>query len=174
MDNASKAIMIGVGLFITVIIISAVLVVVNLGTGAMNNATNSMGDMLGTLTTPADWNGREKISADVVNNLLKSVEQGKFKYSVTTVTYDAANKKYAVEAVRSTAGSGYTPNTTAATSKDALGLNPTYARIGNDFLAFGRVADNTTTAAAGKEYKAYVIQSDSNSQIGVVLVRPNS
>ena len=48
MDNATKAIMIGVGLFITVIIISAVLVVVNLGTGAMNSATNSMGDMLGT------------------------------------------------------------------------------------------------------------------------------
>ena len=42
MDNAQKAIMIGVGLFITIIIISAVLLITNLGTGLINNAQGQL------------------------------------------------------------------------------------------------------------------------------------
>ena len=45
MDNAQKAIMIGVGLFITIIIISAVLLITNLGTGMVNNARTELGTM---------------------------------------------------------------------------------------------------------------------------------
>ncbi|MDD2627421.1 MAG: hypothetical protein PHR25_02655 [Clostridia bacterium] len=45
MDNAQKAIMIGVGLFITIIIISAVLLIVNLGTGLVDDATSELGTM---------------------------------------------------------------------------------------------------------------------------------
>ena len=45
MDNAQKAIMIGVGLFITIIIISAVLLIVNLGTGLVDDATGELGTM---------------------------------------------------------------------------------------------------------------------------------
>ena len=165
MDNATKAIMIGVGLFITVIIISAVLVVVNLGRGAMNNATNSMGDMLGTLTTPADWNGRENISAETVNNLLKSVEQGKFNYPVTVVKAD-----YTKLAVWTPAGNGYEKET-KANSVEGLGINPIYARVGTDFIGFKPATDDTKTVAADTTYKAYTIQSRSNSQIGVLLVQ---
>ena len=49
MDNAQKAIMIGVGLFITIIIISAVLLIVNLGTGLVDDATAELGTMATTL-----------------------------------------------------------------------------------------------------------------------------
>ena len=45
MDNAQKAIMIGVGLFITIIIISAVLLISNLGTGLINDASENLGSM---------------------------------------------------------------------------------------------------------------------------------
>ena len=45
MDNAQKAIMIGVGLFITIIIISAVLLISNLGTGLINDASENLGAM---------------------------------------------------------------------------------------------------------------------------------
>lgn len=45
MDNAQKAIMIGVGLFIAIIIISAVLLITNLGTGLINNATGELGNI---------------------------------------------------------------------------------------------------------------------------------
>ena len=49
MDNAQKAIMIGVGLFITIIIISAVLLIVNLGTGLVDDATAELGTMSSSL-----------------------------------------------------------------------------------------------------------------------------
>ena len=49
MDNAQKAIMIGVGLFITIIIISAVLLIVNLGTGLVDDATSELGTMSSSL-----------------------------------------------------------------------------------------------------------------------------
>lgn len=45
MDNAQKAIMIGVGLFITIIIISAVLLITNLGTNLINSARGELGSM---------------------------------------------------------------------------------------------------------------------------------
>ena len=45
MDNAQKAIMIGVGLFITIIIISAVLLITNLGTGLIIDAQSQLGNI---------------------------------------------------------------------------------------------------------------------------------
>ena len=45
MDNAQKAIMIGVGLFITIIIISAVLLITNLGTGLIGDAQSQLGNI---------------------------------------------------------------------------------------------------------------------------------
>ena len=45
MDNAQKAIMIGVGLFITIIIISVVLLITNLGTGMVDEASGNVGNM---------------------------------------------------------------------------------------------------------------------------------
>ena len=42
MDNAQKAIMIGVGLFITIIIIAAVMVIVNMGQGLVNDGTKEI------------------------------------------------------------------------------------------------------------------------------------
>ena len=55
MDNAQKAIMIGVGLFITVIIISAVLVVVNMGRGFITNATGQLSGALTQVTTASQF-----------------------------------------------------------------------------------------------------------------------
>ncbi len=49
MDNTEKAIMIGVGLFITIIIISAVLLIVNLGTGMMDEAGGQISGITGDL-----------------------------------------------------------------------------------------------------------------------------
>lgn len=49
MDNAQKAIMIGVGLFITIIIISVVLLITNMGTGIANEATNNVKGITNTM-----------------------------------------------------------------------------------------------------------------------------
>lgn len=45
MDNAQKAIMIGVGLFITIIIISAVMLITSAGQDMVDNSMNELGDM---------------------------------------------------------------------------------------------------------------------------------
>lgn len=49
MDNAQKAIMIGVGLFITIIIISAVLLITNMGTDIIDEAAGEVGNLSDTL-----------------------------------------------------------------------------------------------------------------------------
>ena len=68
MDNAQKAIMIGVGLFITIIIISAVLLVVNLGTGLMSDATSELGSISGSLRGQIldNWDGKLKSGSEVL------------------------------------------------------------------------------------------------------------
>ncbi len=70
MDNAQKAIMIGVGLFITIIIISAVLLITNIGTDLINNSRDQLSSISKALqsqvTSAYDgkiMNGSEVISA---------------------------------------------------------------------------------------------------------------
>lgn len=68
MDNAQKAIMIGVGLFITIIIISAVLLITNLGTGLINNAQTQLSSISKALQNQitASFDGRTLTGADVI------------------------------------------------------------------------------------------------------------
>src|SRR5574344_2840954 len=49
MDNAQKAIMIGVGLFITIIIIAAVLLITGIGTNLVNKRTTKAGNVAAQL-----------------------------------------------------------------------------------------------------------------------------
>lgn len=173
MDNASKAIMIGVGLFITVIIISAVLVVVNLGTGAMNNATNSMDALLDNLSSPRDWDGKKDVAGADVNTLLANSRSGKFGFAVTVLTKNGT----AVSAMASPTGVGYSHNKVQKPKVSELtASNPIYARTTgtNSFWEFTESTDDgkvLTSTAATASYRAYVIQSRTNSQIGVVFVQ---
>ena len=68
MDNAQKAIMIGVGLFITIIIISAVLLVVNLGSGLMGDATSELGSISGVLRSQIldNYDGKTKTGSEIL------------------------------------------------------------------------------------------------------------
>ena len=45
MDNAQKAIMIGVGLFITIIVIAAVMLITGMGQDLLNSGTNQLGSI---------------------------------------------------------------------------------------------------------------------------------
>ena len=69
MDNAQKAIMIGVGLFITIIIISVVLLITNLGTGTINDATESVSNMNKSLQEQIKrlYDNRKLTGAEVKN-----------------------------------------------------------------------------------------------------------
>ena len=93
MDNAQKAIMIGVGLFITIIIISAVLLITNLGTDLIDSAAGEVGNMTEglqremvrtydgkTLTGKQMLDCVEKyINSDTVGLVIKSANAGTSK-----------------------------------------------------------------------------------------------
>ncbi len=49
MDNAQKAIMIGVGLFITIIVIAAVMLITGMGQDLLNSGTNQLGGVTSSL-----------------------------------------------------------------------------------------------------------------------------
>lgn len=51
MDNAQKAIMIGVGLFVTILIIAAVMLIVNPAIGLIDSAAGKIGNLSETFTT---------------------------------------------------------------------------------------------------------------------------
>lgn len=68
MDNAQKAIMIGVGLFIAIIIISAVLLITNIGTDLINNARNQMSNISTALQNQvtAAFDGKTVTGSEVI------------------------------------------------------------------------------------------------------------
>lgn len=69
MDNAQKAIIIGVGLFITIIIISVVLLITNLGTGTIGDATDNVTNMSKALQNNLRrlYDNKQITGADVKN-----------------------------------------------------------------------------------------------------------
>ena len=165
MDNATKAIMIGVGLFITVIIISAVLVVVNLSTGAMNNATGQMNGILDNLTGLNDMRGKE-YSAAQVNAVLGRVRGETFDYPVLVLEKDAANT-YATEAIAATRTAGFKFSSVATSVK----RNEIAAKVAgaNYAILLNGVSDDGNTAAATGNYVCSVIEDGLGVEIGLVF-----
>lgn len=68
MDNAQKAIMIGVGLFITIIIIAAVMLITGMGQDLMNQGTQQLSQMSAQLQKQLtqDFDGTTKTGAEVL------------------------------------------------------------------------------------------------------------
>ena len=68
MDNAQKAIMIGVGLFITIIVIAAVMLITGMGQDMLNSGTQQ----LGTITTGMNSGLYEQLDSTKNSTLSKS------------------------------------------------------------------------------------------------------
>lgn len=68
MDNAQKAIMIGVGLFITIIIIAAVMVIVNMGQGLVNQGTQEVSKLSSEMqrSMTQEYDNKMKTGAEVL------------------------------------------------------------------------------------------------------------
>lgn len=83
MDNAQKAIMIGVGLFITIIIISAVLLITNMGSSTINKSTTELGAISDSTQNQIikDYDGKI-ISSTETLELIKKYYTGKDGVSI--------------------------------------------------------------------------------------------
>lgn len=86
MNNAEKAIAIGVGLFITIIIISAVLLITNMGSTTIKNSTSELGSMTDQLQNQLikDYDGK-LISAQDALAVIKKYYNGTDKVSIKFV-----------------------------------------------------------------------------------------
>lgn len=74
MDNAQKAIMIGVGLFITIIIIAAVMLITGMGQDMLNSGAKQITDLSDNLSKQLynDYNGKTGISGSEVISVIKT------------------------------------------------------------------------------------------------------
>ncbi|MBR5227975.1 MAG: hypothetical protein IKV94_04985 [Clostridia bacterium] len=173
MDNAQKAIMIGVGLFITIIIISAVLLITNIGTNLVNNAQSQMSGISTSLQNQvtASFDGKVMTGAEVIaavqqyensNNLsvriivtgtasAKQFETGKYGVKIDATQLEALTKPIA---------GGILVNPADGTSYDEA----TKSTL-TDIQATGGVSATQT-------YNSYVMK-DENSQtvMGICFVR---
>ena len=173
MDNATKAIMIGVGLFITVIIISAVLVVVNMGRGFITNASDQLSGTLTQVTTASQFVSELKgdtLNETEVKQVLDLASKGTYKFPVVLATNRAAGSEASVSV--KTIDGGYA---ISGTTNNVIGTTP-YAVEGNTYRLFTNDAASiteytSTTTVANGDYTAVVIQSRSSSDLGLYLYK---
>ena len=168
MDNAQKAIMIGVGLFITIIIISAVLLIVNLGTGLVDDATGELGTMSTSLQNQILQSYDNKTLSGV--QVRSAIQQYMTSTDMTVVLMQGTNiaatvgaKKFNDTAVTKSgefynvAQEGYT---TATGSKHKTSMS--------DFNDIEKVA-NGTYINTSKNYRSYVLKvAGTDTIVGIV------
>lgn len=77
MDNAQKAIMIGVGLFITIIIIAAVMVITGMGQDLINKATQRLGATTDSLSASefSQYDGTTMTGSEVISTIKSRYKQ---------------------------------------------------------------------------------------------------
>lgn len=93
MDNAQKAIMIGVGLFITIIIIAIVMVVTGMGQELANNATGELSAMSAQLQKQLtqEYDGTVMTGSQVLASVKKYHGDSKMAIELTNVNGKTVN-----------------------------------------------------------------------------------
>ena len=96
MDNAQKAIMIGVGLFITIIIISAVMLITSAGQDLMNNSMNELNNISDSLSRQlySDFAGGTFTGSEVIAAVKKYTGQEGLTVTVYTDSAKKNSKPY--------------------------------------------------------------------------------
>lgn len=170
MDNAQKAIMIGVGLFITIIIISAVLLITNLGTGLINNAQGQLSNISTAVQSQitGSYDGKTMTGSDVISavQLYQNSNDISIRIVVSKTTqYETGKYAVALGAVD--------------TSKPVAGgvkVTPGEGKVAYDELGDSKDPLSTIQAAGGvsatQTYYTYVMRdTDSDTVMGILFVR---
>lgn len=171
MDNAQKAIMIGVGLFITIIIISAVLLITNLGTGLINDAQSQMSNISSAVQSQITgaYDGRQMTGSDVISAV--QLYQNSNDISVRIVVskdnqYETGKYKVALDTsmdvTKPKAGGVLV---TPGADKTA------YEELGDEKDSLSTIQE-TGGVAATQTYYTYVMKDEgSDAVMGVLFVR---
>jgi len=173
MDNAQKAIMIGVGLFITIIIISAVLLIVNLGTGLVYDATAELGTMSSSLQNQILQSYDNKVLSGV--QVRSAIQQYMTSTDMTVVLMKDSSTMAATVGAKKLPSASVTINSGKefyeVTSTNYTANNGTLNRTSmSDFNAIDKVADGVYINTS-KNYKSYVLKvSTTDTIVGIVFV----
>lgn len=173
MDNAQKAIMIGVGLFITIIIISAVLLITNLGTDLVNNARAK----LANISTALQNQVLQAFDGEVMSGteVLSAVQQYQNdEISIMIVAGTASESIFRTGKYEFTVGD----NAEHYTQTLAGGIKTTndeYKELGSEGAA-AKIAlsdmQGTKGVSATQSYRSYVVKDQhTDTVMGILFVR---
>ena len=174
MDNAQKAIMIGVGLFITIIIISAVLLIVNLGTGLVDDATTNLSSISSTLQNQILQNYDAKLISgtqvrSAINQYMTSADvalvlaKGNTAADLKAVAWSGAECFIAddIELAEGRASVATTNIPTTAGALDSYKIS-TLSKITNP--------SNNEYVNASSRYYSYIIYNQNDAMVGIIFV----
>ena len=159
--------MIGVGLFITIIIISAVLLIVNLGTGLVDDATDNLSSISSTL--------QNQILQDYDNKVLSgtqvrsAIQQYMDSTSVSVVlvnmdgqsVFSGGNKDLTTATLKETVGGGqYCIEEIPGTDGDSVSMS----RFSNP--------ENDEYINTSRRYNSYIVRltDDDGAMLGIVFI----
>lgn len=165
MDNAQKAIMIGVGLFITIIIIAAVMLITGMGQDMINSSTTQVSNistsLQAQLTSQYDGtvlNGSQVISAVKANYTTEGM----------VIIVDNGTDKGVTNYGRSIISN---PTSIEVPTDQALKVNA--IKVNNDPVAVGKLSDassSSTYVATSSRYNANLIKI-SDAVVGICFKR---
>lgn len=164
MDNAQKAIMIGVGLFITIIIIAAVMLITGMGQDMLQSGqqqvTNISASLQAQLT--ADFDGTTVTGAQVITAVKRYYQDDTMIIKVKA-TANGATKDYGkIVAGGSFDASNYTVESVAS--------NNNVTKVGTLTDTSASNTDNYVPNSA--KYKANIIKiKGSNDVVGIIFER---
>lgn len=162
MDNAQKAIMIGVGLFITIIIIAAVMLITGMGQNLLNKGTDKVSGISSQLDmTELEAYDNTKVTGAQVSSVVK-----KYWNDANIIVYVGSN---------CTTSTGLESAPTVATG--ATKATPDPKNITDNSETHKKDSLSNYTSSTGKfaistsaRYKAYLIQANGNT-VGVYFVK---
>lgn len=162
MDNAQKAIMIGVGVFITILIIAAVMVLVNLGIDLLNRGTQSAQGLSEVLT--------RKLTSDYDNTTVSGAKL------LSAVEQFSVEDNMVIE-VKATTSASYLELGTVRGNGDITldkGLPYDSSNVKSSISALKNSADSENYVSSTARYKAELIRSSSGDVVmGIRFTRVN-
>ena len=170
MDNAQKAIMIGVGLFITIIIISAVLLITNLGTGLINNAQGQLSNISSAVQSQitGSYDGKTMTGNDVISAVQQYQNSNDISVRIVVSKDDQYQTgKYAVKLV----DTDYSAAKAGGIKVTYTGTNA-YEELGNEKNSLSDIQQTGKGVSGTQTYYTYtMIDQDSEAVVGILFVR---
>ncbi len=169
MDNAQKAIMIGVGLFITIIIISAVLLIVNLGTDLIDESTAKLDSISSSLqgSLTENYDGKIMTGSRVINAIKEYANGGE----VSIVLYNKSNVAVAwtgAKKIGDLADVSKIGTTDVKLANDSTGLTD-WAGDKTNLSDFSNNTKGEVYVNPSKQYKVSVVRTSADAVVGIVF-----